>query len=73
MQAEGRNLYRARVALSFLGHIAACYESDKANFPPEDFGFGLATILNYIEDEIIAAEEENDGEAAGTEEKNGKA
>ena len=73
MKNDGGNLYRARVALSFLGYIATCYEGDKANFPPEDFGFGLATILSYIEDEIIAAEEENDGEAAETEKKNGNA
>jgi len=73
MEADGGNLYRARVALSFLGHIAACYESDKANFPPEDFGFGLSTILYYIEQEIMAAEEEIEGETAETEGKNGNA
>ena len=60
MQADGGNLFRAQAALSFLGHIASCYESDKANFPPENFGFGLAIILRYIEDEIIAAENETE-------------
>jgi len=73
MQADGGNLYRAQAALSFLAHIAACYESGKANFPPEDFGFGFSTILYYIEQEIMAAEEEIEGETAETEEKDGKA
>jgi hypothetical protein len=56
MQADGGNLYRARSALAFLGHITTYYNSDEADTPPNDFGFGLSTILYYIEQEIIAAE-----------------
>jgi len=73
VKADGFNLYRARVALSFLGHMAACYASDRANFPPDDFGFGLSTILYYIEEEIAAAEEEIERKVAETENKNGNA
>jgi hypothetical protein len=56
MQADGGNLYLARSALAFLEHIITYYNSDEADTPPNDFGFGLSTILRYIEDEIIAAE-----------------
>ena len=73
MQADGGNLYRARAALSFLEHITTYY-SDEADTPPSDFGFGLSTILRYIEDEIIAAENQIEewGEKARGE-KNGNA
>jgi hypothetical protein len=56
MKADGGNLYRAQAALSFLGHIATFYNDNEANNPPTDFWFGLATILGYIEDEVIAAD-----------------
>jgi hypothetical protein len=58
MQADGGNLYRAQSALTFLGYIATFYNDNKANSPPADFWFGLATILGYIEGEVIAAENE---------------
>jgi hypothetical protein len=58
MRADGGNLFRAQAALSFLGHITAFYNSHDADCPPDDFGFGLSTILGYIEDEIIAASNE---------------
>ena len=56
MQADGGNLFRAQAALSFLGHVTACYNGNEADSPPENFGFELSTILRYIEDEITAAE-----------------
>ena len=58
MQNDGGNLFRAQAALSFLGHITAYYNEHDAECPPEGFGFGLSTILGYIEDEIIAASHE---------------
>ena len=58
MKADGGNLYRAQAALTFLGHITAFYNDQDAGCPPDTFGFGLSTILSYIEEEIIAASEE---------------
>jgi hypothetical protein len=47
-------LYRAQAALSFLGHFA-CYYSEDADTPPDNFGLGLSVILSHIESDITAA------------------
>jgi len=69
MKADGGNLFRAQAALAFLGHITAFYNEQEAGCPPENFGFGLSTILNYIEAELIAVDNESTEEK---ETKNGK-
>jgi hypothetical protein len=48
-------LYKAKAALSALGHLACFYSSEDANEPPSDFGYGLFVILGHIEDEITEA------------------
>jgi hypothetical protein len=58
MRSDGGNLFRAQAALSFLRHITTYYNDQDTGCPPETFGFGLSTILGYIEDEIIAASNE---------------
>jgi hypothetical protein len=48
------HLYQAQAALSFLRHIT-CYYNNNATIPPEDFGYGLSVILDYINDDVTAA------------------
>ena len=56
-EADG-NLWRAQTALCFLRWIASTYDDHKSNPPPEDFGYGLSVILEYIEDLVHEANEE---------------
>jgi hypothetical protein len=48
------HLYQAQAALSFLRHIT-CYYDNNATIPPDNFGFGLSVILDYINDDVTAA------------------
>jgi hypothetical protein len=68
MTNDGGNLFRAQASLAFLGHVCTFYSDSDANNPPTDFWFGLATVLGYIEDEVIAAQRTGEGEKC---EKNG--
>jgi hypothetical protein len=47
-------LYQAKAALSALGYIAR-YHNNDTTLPPEDFGYGLSVILDYINDDVTAA------------------
>jgi hypothetical protein len=46
-------LYRAQTALTALSYLTHSF--DENTDPPPDFGFGLSTILDHINDDVMAA------------------
>jgi len=55
------DLDEAKRVLICLEHLTTFFsEEDAGNAPPDDFWFGYATILEYVEDNIIRAIEKLD-------------